>query len=512
MPGLARVLNRSSTGGAPGELFVLVAAALLMGSMQMAMITVALPDMVDDLDASVRWVSWSISVFTMAQAVSLPLLGKLSDTVGRRTVFIGGAFVFGMSSLACALAPNLALLVVARACQGMAAGSLLPSAYGVIGDAFTGPSRTRVMGLISSVMPIGAIVGPNLGGYLVGAFGWRSTFMVNVPIAAVVIVWAFLRLPGTGRRPARGELDTAGAVLLAVTVGLVIVSLTELGRGEAMSSVLPVVVLGLVLAALMCWVFMAHERRVPDPLIDLTVLRQRDFVFLNSLNFLYGICIFGMVSFIPLYVQERYGLSPSEAGLLLTPRAVGMIGASVVAAMVVHRTGFRAPIVVGLTGLSLASLLLGGGESLVAGSGLRPLVYLGIAIGLVGVSLGTAGPSVNQSGLDLMPDRVAAITGMRGMFRALGGVVGTAAMAAMAAGAAEPADGLERAFFGLGVIAVIGMVMVRGIPDRPGAGLPPTIQSPRAEAPVRRTLAPARPDPTPDLAVRPHAPEPVPRP
>ncbi|MGY6500100.1 MAG: MFS transporter [Acidimicrobiales bacterium] len=488
---------RRRGGGSPTELFVLVAAALLMGSMQMAMITVALPDMVADFDVSVRWVSWAISVFTMAQAVSLPLMGKLSDTVGRRTVFMGGAFVFGMASLACAMAPTLPVLIAARAVQGMAAGSLLPSAYGVVGDAFTGPSRTRVMGLISSVMPIGAIVGPNLGGFLVEAFGWRSTFMVNVPLSLVVVAWGLMRLPAAPASRRHGRMDVVGAVLLTLTVGLVIISLTELGKGEAMRDVLPVVAGALLVALAIGAVFARHERRTSDPLLDLTVLARRDFVFLNSLNFLYGVCIFGMVSFIPLYVQERYALSASEAGLLLTPRAAGMVLASVVASMIVHRTGFRLPILVGLGGLLVASLLLGGGETVVSASSLAPLVYLGLVIGLVGVSLGTAGPSVNQSGLDLLPDQVAAITGMRGMFRALGGVVGTAAMAAMAAGAPDPAQGLERAFLALGVVAVAGMVMVRGIPDRPALPAPVVKLEPERALVGPEIVAPVADHPTP---------------
>lgn len=457
--------GRRRTAG-PHELFVLVALSLLMASMQFAMLSVALPDTVSDLDASVRWASWALAGFTMAQAVALPLLGRLSDSVGRRAVFIGGLGTFGLASLASALAPNLGVLVAARVVQGAAAGSILPSAYGIVGDAFAGPSRTKVLGLISSVMPVGAIVGPNLGGWIVELWGWRATFLVNVPLAAVAVTWGWRRIPGTSRRLGRQDVDLAGAGLLCVAVTSVMVALTQLGDPAAGSRVPLLASGGLVLGAVVGVAFVRHELRVPSPLIDVRLLRRREFAYLNGLNLLYGMCVFGMVSFIPLYVQEKYALSPSEAGILLTPRAVAMIAVSVAASMVLDASGFRRPIVAGLGALGVSAALLASGTSFGA-AGTSQLVALAGVIALLGVGLGVAGPSVNQSGLDLVPDQVAAITGLRGMFRALGGVLGTSAMASMASRAATPAVGLEHSFVGLVVLAGIGVVMARGIPDRP---------------------------------------------
>lgn len=485
--GTSPVAVRTRASGSPNELFVLVALCLLMASMQFAMLSVALPETVRDLDASVRWTSWALSGFTMAQAVSLPLLGRLSDLLGRRVVLMSGTALFGLASLACALAPNLAVLIAARVVQGAAAGSILPSAYGVVGDAFDGPRRTRVLGLISSVMPIGAIVGPNLGGWLVGAFGWRSTFLVNVPLSLIAVVWAWRRLPGSSRRRGRAEVDYLGAALLTLAVTMVVVALTELGDPTGHRGALAVAAGSLVLGALTAWAFVRHELRRPSPLIDVRLLRRREFAYLNGLNFLYGMCVFGMVSFIPLYVQEKYHLSPSEAGVLLTPRALAMIGMSIVASMVLDASGFRRPIVVGLAALGVSAGILASGVSL-GSPGTGQLVVLAAVIALLGMGLGVAGPSVNQSGLDLLPDQVAAITGLRGMFRALGGVVGTAGMAAMASRSATPVAGLEHSFLALIVLAAIGATMVRGIPDRPVA---------RTELPVARSaVLPPAEDPS----------------
>ena len=120
----------------PLLLFGLISLALLVSSMQGSTVSVAIPDMIDDLSAPLRWVGWVITVLSLAQAVSMPIAGKLSDELGRRRVFVGGLALFGIASVASGLAPNIFVLIAARAVQGLAGGSLLPSAYGIVGDAF----------------------------------------------------------------------------------------------------------------------------------------------------------------------------------------------------------------------------------------------------------------------------------------------------------------------------------------------------------------------------------------
>jgi len=458
---------RSFGPASPPELFCLVGLALLMASMQFAMISVAVPDVVRDLDSSLRWVSWTISLFTVTQAVSFPLLGKLSDAIGRRAVFVTGVAVFGASSMACAVAPNVALLILFRGIQGMAAGSLLPSAYGIVGDVFAGAGRARMLGLISSVFPIGAIVGPNLGGFLVDHFSWRVTFLVNVPIAALLVLWSTVRLRGVTRRPERGEVDYLGAVLLTASAGGLMFALSELGRSDGGTSA-AVMATSMGLAVSGGALLVVRSRRIPHPLVDLALLRRREFAFLNALNFLYGMCIFGMVGFVPLYAQVGYGFTATQAGLLLTPRALAMIGTSILGSMLLHRTGFRFPIRFGLLVLVVSAGLLGGGHAVGARSGLSEPVYLTIVVALLGIGLGFAGPSVNQSGLDLLPDQVAAITGLRGMFRALGGAIGTVLIATVASRSSTQAVGLELSFLAIATIAVAALGLIGGIPNRPG--------------------------------------------
>jgi EmrB/QacA subfamily drug resistance transporter len=447
------------------ELFALVAAGQLLASLQFMMIGVALPDIVSDLDTSLRWASWAISLFTMTQAVSLPVLGKLSDVAGRRVVFVGGIVTFGVSSVVCALAPNVAVLILGRAVQGAAAGSLLPSAYGIIGDAYPGPGRARALGLLSSVFPIGSIVGPNIGGVLVDHAGWRATFLVNVPIVAAVALWGWLRLPAAEHR-LRARIEVLPSVLMTVSVGALMVAVTELGREEG--NVSPWFVGAcVVVAAVVGIAFLAGERRSSDPLLGLELLGRPPFAALNALNFLYGVCVFGMVSFVPLYAQESYGLSATQTGFVLVPRAVAMMGASVLASMVIVRTGFRRPIATGLLTIAASGLLLFAGPGFGDHVGIPRAASLTVILALLGVGLGVAGPSVNQSGVDLLPERVAAVTGMRGVFRALGGALGTAAIAAHASRSSSHAAGLEQSFAIIAIVSLAALPLLRRTPQRP---------------------------------------------
>ncbi len=466
-----------SAAAAPGRaerqglvLFGIVALAMLASSMQNSMISVAFPDLIEDLHAPLRWAGWTLTAFTLSQAVSMPIVGKLSDELGRRRVFVSGLTLFALASLAAALAPNIWLLIAARAVQGLAGGSLLPSAYGIIGDAFP-ERRTQFIGLLSAIFPIGSILGPNIGGVVVDHFGWRWTFLMNVPIGLTVVLLALRMMPrGTETRRAQ-PIDFTGAALLALSVGTLIYALTELGRRNGDPSY-ALVSAGAVIAVAALWVFLRHEGRTRAPLLDLRLVRQREFAFVNALNFFYGASIFGLFSFIPLYAQTEYGMSASESGALLTPRALGMIGTSVLAAWLLPRTGYRRPIMMGLLGMSgiYAVMSLGLHTPAVLGLHFSDFAFLTLLVALTGIGFGMAGPAANNAAIELAPDRIAVITGLRGMFRMLGGSIATALIVLVMSRSDTPEAGLELAFAGLAVSTALTTLLVLGVPDgRPQA-------------------------------------------
>ena len=448
-------------------LFALISGALLISSLQGSMISVALPDMIEDLHAPLRWVGWVMTIYSLAQAVSMPIVGKLSDELGRRTVFVGGVMLFGVSSLAAAVAPNVYVLILMRGIQGLAGGSLLPSAYGVVGDVFK-EDRARAIGMISSVFPIGSIVGPLAGGVIVDHFGWRWTFLIAVPPVIAIVLLAFRWMPAAVTREAKA-LDMPGVLSLSIGVLAFVYALTELSQRTVQPNML-IVALFLLVGCVSTVVFVRREATAADPLVEMRLLKQKEFAYVNALNFLYGAGIFGLFTFIPLYAQSAYGFSSSTAGALVTPRALMMIVASSAAAYLLPRTGYRKPIIIGLVMMSASTMLLSFGlhDPVLFGLRIPSAAYLAAIVAISGLAFGIAGPAANNAAIELAPDRIAAITGLRGMFRSLGGTLGTAMIILVASRAESEGAGLEQAFVGIAIVNLVAVLFVFGTPDRVG--------------------------------------------
>lgn len=470
----------------PRLTYVYICVPLLVTALQYHMVSVGLGDMSEDLSAPLRWVGWVITGFTVASASVQPIAGKLGDRFGSRTIFAVGLFGFAAASLACAAAPSIYLLILARGVQGFSAGMMMPTSYALVAAAFP-ERRAQAVGLLSSMVPIGTLVGPNLGGVIVEHFGWRATFLVNVPVAVVMAAGAFVLLPAVPAR-ATAPIDIRGALLLAAMVASFVYGMTELG-GESASVVYVVAVLSVSVA--LAVVFGRHERRIDAPIIDIDLLRTRAFVVANSLSFLYGAALVGLFGFIPLYVQTRYGMSPTESGLVLTPRAIAMVTVSALVAMMLGRIGYRRPIAFGLViiGTSSIALSLGLVAPTVLGLQLSDFVWMTVVTTAVGLAYAFIGPPLNNVGIDLAPDRVASISGLRGTFRSVGGAVGAAFVVLVVSLSPDVPTGLERSFLVFGIVTLSCLVLVRMIPEpRPAASARPgeEDQAPSTTSATRR--------------------------
>src|ERR1700738_724669 len=188
--------------------FFLAALAVLVGSIDGTIMVVALPQLTESLHTSLSWVGWTLTGYQLVQMVMYPLAGKLSDALGRRRVFLFCVATFTLSSLLCALAPNVGFLIAFRALKAIGGGGLIPSVIGIIAEEYRA-HRAQAIGLISSVGPIGSIVGPNLGGFLLETWGWRGMFFINIPIGIAVVAGFLWLLPAPSREPPRPRLGIA---------------------------------------------------------------------------------------------------------------------------------------------------------------------------------------------------------------------------------------------------------------------------------------------------------------
>ena len=286
-----------------------------------------------------------------------------------------------------------------------------------------------------------------------------------MPLALLVVVAAVILIPRSPRRPG-ARIDILGAGLLAVGITTLVFGLTELGRRDGDAD-LSLVLASFLASGVAVGLLIRHARRVADPVIEVDLLRRREFLYANTLAFFYGAGIFGIFSVIPLYVATEYGMTASESGALLTPRAIAMVAGSALAALALPITGYRKPMIVGLFGMSIALVALSRGlhDPTIATIGFSSFVWLTVVLMFAGFSFGITNPSLSNASLDLAPDRIPSVAGLRGMFMSLGGTIGIAIIVLVTSRASSTAEGIELSFMGLAVMLAAITLLVFGIPE-----------------------------------------------
>jgi len=362
--------------------------------------------------------------------------------------------VFTAASLLAGFATSIYVLVALRFAQALGGGGLMPSTMGVVADLFT-RDRDRWLGLVTSFFPIGALLGPTLGGFIVTYSTWRAIFFINVPVGIVVLGLLWALLPPA--RPVRVRIDLPGAALLGAALLTVMFGLNQFAD-RGVRSPLPwslLAVGGLLVAA-----FLAQERRAEQAILPPPLLRRPAFAVVNTINVVYGAAAFGIFTLVPLFAQLAYGLTPLAAGSLLSFRAIGMAGLSVTSSMLLRRVGYRAPMVLGFlvlaTGLTLISLP----------PATSPFTWLGISALVCGVGVGIAGLPSNNAAVQLMPDQVAAISGLRAMFRQTGGIIAITLTAVVVGSGPGEAQALGRVFLVFAILTVLLVPLIFGVPER----------------------------------------------
>ena len=444
----------------PYLIFASAGLSLFMYSIDSTAVAVAFPNFIRDFGTNVLWAAWTISIYIVAVTSVMPLMGNLSDNFGRKQVYLGSLLLFTGSSLACGLAPNIYSLVACRFLQGIGGASFLPTAAGIVSDQFP-KNRERAIGLFSSIFSIGGIVGPNLGGWIVSRYSWRYIFYINLPIGLglVVLILLFLDDPQT-RSPS--HIDLVGAGLFFGAILSLMLGLNFIAENFASSSLL-LTGLFLVVSIVFVCLFVRQERKESNPILDLTLLHSTPFLAANLYNMMVGAGIFGVVSFLPLYATSVHHLSTLVSGMILTPRSLGAICTSTVTSFLLKRWGYRWPMVWGLSIVALATLLLGDqGFWVPQLLGIRWGVaeLLAVLILGTGLGLGMAIPASNNACIELMPAKVATITGLRGMFRYVGGALGISVTTIILHASATPATGFRTTFlaFGLALFCTIPLV------------------------------------------------------
>ncbi|HWC83191.1 MAG TPA: MFS transporter [Pseudonocardiaceae bacterium] len=440
-------------------IFVIVSMGLFMASLDQTIVATALPAIQRELHAQINWSGWTITIYALGQVLAMPMAGKISDMYGRKKVYLISAAVFTVASLACGFSGNIYLLVALRAVQALGGGAFMPSATGIVSDHF-GRDRDKALGMFTSILPIGGIVGPIIGGVFVAFWSWRGIFLVNVPIGVVLIALAAKYVPGSSTRVSR-RIDVRGVTLLGVLILAAMFGITYLGSGK-IPLYSPVFLSCEAIAVAAGVLFVRHSQRFSAPFIPYQLLRGRGFGVMNVINLLYGAAVLGFAALVPLYAQDRFGIQPLGAGTLLTARAVGMISMAGLAVLTLRRTGYRLPMILGFSAMAAGLFLMS------LSPPLTPYAWLSIAAGITGCGMGLAVPASNNASLQLAPEQVAAIAGLRGMFRQSGAIIAISVTTAVIARSAAPGLAEAHVFLIFGVLLLIALPLVFLVPDHHG--------------------------------------------
>jgi EmrB/QacA subfamily drug resistance transporter len=359
--------------------------------LDVSIVNVALPSIRTGLSASQSELQWVVSGYALTFGLLLVPAGRVGDVRGRRTMFVVALGLFSLASLACGLAPTSLFLVIARLVQGLAGGLLTPQISALIQQMFSGRERGTAFGLFGTVVGISTAIGPLLGGALIAAFGtdtgWRWVFFINLPIglAAMPLAWRLLPKPERGERQ-RHDYDPVGVGLLGAGIVVLLLPLVQeqQWKGGAKWLLIPAAVL--LLAAFVAWEF-RYTRRGKEPLVDLDLFRLRSWSFGASMITLFFAGFTPLFFVFTLYLQTGLRYTALEAGLAITPFAVGSAAAAALGGRIVYRFG-RMLVAVGLFLVAVGFIGTLVAVRLVPENGtgwatLAPLLIAGVGTGLV---------------------------------------------------------------------------------------------------------------------------------
>lgn len=461
-----------------------LAAAIVGSSMAFidgTVVNVALPAIQADLRATAFQAQWVVESYALLLAALLLVGGALGDHFGRRRVFAIGVAIFALSSVACALAASVQQLIAARAVQGIGGALLVPGSLALISAAFPEKARGKAIGTWSGFSGITAAVGPVLGGFLVDHFSWTWAFLVNVPMALLVLWICWRHVPESRGASAGGGLDPWGALLATAGLGGIVYAFIEAPtQGWTSAAVLAALAIGIAGSA----GFVAIERRVRAPMLPLSLLRIGNFSGANLLTLLLYAALGGGLYFFPLNLIQVQGWSATAAGAALLPFILIMFALSGWAGQLVDRFGPRLPLVIGpaIAAVGFALFALPGvGASYWSGF-LPAVVVLGLGMTVTVAPLTTT--VMNAVG----PELAGVASGVNNAVSRAAAVLAIAVFGAIMAWAFDAA--LAEHLQAAGASAQVTAFFEGERAKLAGAAMPPGVDAATAEA-LRRAVAEA---------------------
>jgi EmrB/QacA subfamily drug resistance transporter len=415
--------------GNPWAVLVVVSLGFFMTLLDLTIVNIAIPNMIDRLHASLDDVLWVLNAYALVLAVLVITAGRLGDLIGPRTMFVAGIAVFTAASAACGFAPDAAWLIGFRAVQGLGAAMLMPQTLAIVTMVFPPERRGAAFGIWGAVAGLATIAGPTLGGLLVTAFDWRWIFFVNLPIGVAVFAVTFFIVPDL-RPGRRHRLDFRGVALASLGLLAICYGLVE-GQNYDWGTIAGFVSIPLIIAVgvLLIGVFLVDQKRRQDaePLIPFALFRNRNFTLMNWVSGTLSIGMLGIFLPLTIYLQDALGFSALKAGLTLAPSSLVMIFAAPFLGRLTDKIGGKFILVCGLSlfAAGMGWVVLVAGPSSKWQDFLPPLIVAGLGMG------GTFAPLTTTAMREVEPRLAGAASGVLNTTRQVGSVIGTAAVGAL---------------------------------------------------------------------------------
>lgn len=412
-------------------------------------VSTSLPVIIHDIGGDQAAFTWVVTATLLTTAISTPIWGKLADLFNRKLLIQLALIVFVLATAAAGFSQDPATLIAFRAVQGIGAGGLAALSQVIMADIISPRERGRYMGLFGAVMALGTIGGPLLGGFITDGIGWRWNFYVAIPFAIAALIILQITLNIEQRPKKKAHIDYVGIVLLATSVSLLLIWITNAGSSYDWWSIETLLMAGGALVAAVLFVFI--ELRSREPLIPLSLFRNRTFTLSVIASIATGIAMFGTSVFLSQYMQMARGATPTEAGLLTLPMIAGLLLTSIVVGQLISRFGHWKP------------YLIAGGVLLIAGSSLLSTLHYDTDFVLVSLYMFLLGAGVGATMQNLVlivqntadPAAMGAASSGVAFFRSLGGTIGVSVMGAALATSvtnlfASSKEALTAAITGLG--------------------------------------------------------------
>ncbi|AZB42763.1 DHA2 family efflux MFS transporter permease subunit [Bacillus sp. FJAT-42376] len=397
---------------------------MFFSALEQTIVGTAMPTIIGELNGFSIF-AWVTTAYLITSTTVIPITGKLSDLYGRRKLYLIGTIIFIIASGLCATAQSMEQLILYRGLQGIGGGMIMPLSQTIIGDIFTAEQRAKWQGVFGAIFGLSSVIGPFIGGLLVDTISWHWIFLINVPFGLLSAILIFVGMKHEIiRAKGRVKIDVFG---IAVLIPALVCLLLELSLGgdkfEWTSWQSMALIAGAVIFTAL---FIVAEKRAEEPILELSLFKNRVFFTTNMIGFLLGLGMFGAIMFVPMFMQGIMGVSPTVAGSTMTPMMIALIAASVIGGRLLLKWTFRTVLTAGMA-------ITTGGFYLMSTMGTDTPQWLAYTFMVVlGLGMGLVMPTIMIAVQNEFPKhQLGTVTSASTFFRSIGGTIGVTVLNAV---------------------------------------------------------------------------------